>query len=209
MTAFAGASLCAAAQSTFGVKAGYALSTANFKVLNFKETSLTSTVYVGVLGEYRISRLGLQAELLYSNFGGVVAQPGIAADGNTLLNTNGQVDINVQALSLPLLAKVYVTNSLSVGAGVNLAFNVNAKGKITGVTTVNGQTVTLPGNVADIGDHIKTLNVMPLINLEYNIVLGFFVDTRYNFGVTNLYKDGITNQSYKNGQWQVGLGYKF
>lgn len=199
----------ASAQSSFGVKAGYALSNANFKVLDFTENANKSTFYVGVLGEYRISRVGLQAELLYSNFGGVIAQPGVAQNGNTLLNSSGQVDINVQALSLPLLAKVYVTNSLSVGAGVNLSFNVNSEGKITGVTTVNGQTTAAPSSITDVSDYIKTLNVMPLINLEYNILAGLFVDTRYNFGVTNLYKDGITNQSYKNGQWQVGLGYKF
>ena len=54
---------------------------------------------------------------------------------------------------------------------------------------------------------VNTLDISPLLGLEYNLKNKIFFDTRYHFGVSNISKISASKQTIN--FLQVGIGYKF
>ena len=113
-------------------------------------------------------------------------------------------------ISVPLLAHSYIAPGLSINVGVAPSFLIYGKYH-AGMQTYDVDTDGHRTNVkeAEIDQDIKnglrnfTLSIPVGISYEYeNVVL----DARYNVGVLNAYKYGLTA---RNKVFEVSVGYKF
>lgn len=99
---------------------------------------------------------------------------------------DGQAKLSPTYINIPLRANLYVTDNLSLNAGVQLGVNV----------ADNREDFLL------FGDAKSTTFSIP-IGISYNINK-FVVNVSYNVGLTNVYD----NYDYKNSFLQITLGYK-
>lgn len=180
----------------FGVKAGYSLS--NMKFFDDKLDS-KSYFYAGFVAEKPLSsKVGIQAEVLYTQVGGTDSLPLVQLIGSEIVEM-GNVDFNYQftQIQVPVSVKYYFIPKFSASAGMNFGFNLSEKVKTDGI--VNG---------TDSQDLVgyKTLNLFPFLGAEYKITDKFFVDARYNFNFFDIHKNGFET---KIGFLQAGLGYRF
>ncbi|NNT72077.1 PorT family protein [Flavobacterium sp. IMCC34852] len=155
----------------FGLKAG-----ANFATLegNNVEGSTYTSFHFGALLEVKLlENLSLQPELVYSSQG-------------TKINEAAFDDINYNYLTVPVLAKFYLTkNKLSFEAGPQFSFLVNE-------------------NVADQFEG-ETFDFAIAGGLGYNITEHFLIQARYVAGLT----EANRSAEVRNRTIQLSLGYRF
>ena len=155
----------------FGLKAG-----ANFSNLegdNVDGSTYTSFHFGAVVELKLLENLSVQPELLYSSQG-------------TKVNSDAFDDINYNYITVPVLAKFYLTSKkLSLEAGPQFSFLVNE-------------------NVEDQFEG-KTFDFGLAGGLGYNITDNVFVQARYIAGLTEASKNAeVTNRVI-----QLSLGYRF
>jgi hypothetical protein len=147
----------------FGVKAGY------------QSTNLTGDVdldanggfYIGGLVDFSVSeKFHVQPELMYS--------------------IEGAKDAKLNYLRIPVMAKFYVMDGLSLQAGPELALKA--------------------GGDDTIKDAVKSMDYGLGFGAGYELESGLMFDARYNLGLANI-SDGAG--SVKNVGIQIGLGYRF
>jgi hypothetical protein len=197
----------------FGPKAGYSYSTIKIKDNTDSETSdPLHTFYIGGMAEYKISdNFGLQGELLYSQLGGKVKIAEADPDDPTNF-FNFKAKETYHTLLIPVSAKYFITEGLSVSAGASFGVILSAKTKLTADLGLGG---VIPGfelnadDEVDIKNQLNTLNIAPFLGAEYMLENGLFFDARYNMGVSNLSKDTSDGQKKTNSFLQVGVGFKF
>jgi outer membrane receptor for ferrienterochelin and colicin len=116
-----------AQETRFGVKAGYSLSRLKLKEGGQSESSdPMHTFYVGGLVEYKISdKFGLQGEVLYSPLGGKVDE-NVNEEG-AFVKVKAKTTLGT--LLVPVSAKYFITENLSVSAGASFGFILSAKQK--------------------------------------------------------------------------------
>ncbi|MCW3161356.1 porin family protein [Chryseobacterium oryctis] len=181
---------------SFGVKGGYSLS--NMKFFDNKLNS-KSYFYIGIIGEQPISsKVGLQAEVLYTQVGGKDSYPLVQLVGNEIVEMGDiKFDYQLTQIQIPISAKYYFIPNLSASAGMNFGINVSKKVKTEQI--VNGST-------SHDYENIKSINLFPFLGLEYKIDNNFFVDARYHFNFIGINKG---SSDTKIGFLQAGVGYKF
>lgn len=162
---------------TWGAKVGFnATNISNFDAKN------KMSIHVGAFAEKRYSDLlGASAELIYSR------QGARDKDGDW------KYKLRVNYLNIPILAKFFVWEGLSVDVGPQFGFALNAKQKAKG----NGNTAKVK---------IKDFNVFDFsipIGVTYRVE-DIFVSARYNIGLTNVFDSGVNN---KNHVFQLSVGY--
>ena len=157
------------------------ISAADFN--NTKDTKARVGMVAGAEFEYTVSNhLGLALGVNYS-------QQGAKQDSYN-------VTYNMDYLTVPIVANVYIVKGLAVKAGVQPGFNIKAKIKSEGVER------------ADFKDAVKKFDLSIPVGLSYefcNIVL----DARYNFGVTKIFDMDKVELNSKNLAFQFAVGYKF
>lgn len=137
----------------------------------------------GVEAEYQATDIfSVSAGLIYSMQGNKAKE-----DGVTLTT-------KLDYINIPILANVYVTKGLAVKLGVQPAFNVSDKQKLSG-----GKAFV---EAEDVGAESFDFSIPVGLSYEFNNVV---IDARYNFGVTNIADGGDS----KNSVFQFTLGYKF
>ena len=101
-------------------------------------------------------------------------------------------------LNIPVLAKLYVLDELSVDLGPEFGFALNAKAKYKdGDTTVKHKM-----------NDINTLAVNFAIGLSYNWD-DFMFSARYNLGLSNAFDKDKYDGNNKNRVFQLSVGYRF
>ena len=155
----------------FGVKAG--ANFANLEGDNVEGSTYTSFHFGAVAEISLLENLSLQPELLYSSQGTKVDEAGIK-------------DINYNYITVPVLAKFYLTSKkLSLEAGPQFSFLVNE-------------------NVEEQFEG-ESFDFAAAAGLGYNITENFFVQARYVMGLTEANKDAeVTNRVI-----QFSVGYTF
>lgn len=151
--------------------------------------------HIGVVAEFEISEtFSFQPELLYSS------------QGAKIESVSGYYEhVNILSyLNIPLMAKYYLVKGLSIEVGPQVGFLVSAKRKheYRGVTGIGKEDIENT-NVIDFG-----LN----FGLGYKLDNGLNFDTRYNLGLTNIFKDvegEVLNLNSHNGVIQLSVGYFF
>lgn len=137
----------------------------------------------GVEAEYQATDIfSVSAGLIYSMQGNKAKEEGVT------------LTTKLDYINIPILANVYVTKGLAVKLGVQPAFNVSDKQKLSGGKASVG--------AEDVGAESFDFSIPVGLSYEYNNVV---FDARYNFGVTNIADGGDS----KNSVFQFTLGYKF
>ena len=209
------------AQTTFGVKTGYALSQLNseddddmeFEGIGVDKKS-KSGFYIGGFVEHKLTdKFALQGELQYAELGG--RYQGKFEDSGYHATLN--MDFKINQILIPISAKYYPTSNFALSAGPYLGFIVSNKFE------AKFKDSNLPKEVIDdannelneynqmfsesFDDSLQKVTFGLQVGAEYNIYRGLLIDARYNFGLSNLEKD--SNTSTKMSYFQIGLGYKF
>lgn len=149
----------------FGVKAGFTPSstfTGDF------EGDATSGFYVGGLVDLAVAdNFHVQPELLYS--------------------TEGAKDAKLNYLRIPIMAKYYIMEGLSLQAGPELGF--------------------VAGGDSEIKDAVKSMDYGLGAGAGYELESGLMFDARYNIGMANIVKEG--SGKLGTASINIGLGYRF
>lgn len=204
------------AQTTFGVKAGYALSKLNSSEGDFElggiEGSLKSKsgFYIGALVEHKITaKFALQGEVEYANLGGK-AEVGIPGTGFTLTEK-----MNLNRIVIPVSARYYATPELGIYAGPYVSFKTNntvkfeISGPNAGMVDPSGLKEGERYLERELNNGLKSTDFGLFLGADYNIYKGVFVDARYSFGLTNMIKNPVNGETLKMNFLQLGIGYKF
>ena len=141
----------------FGAKGGV-----NFADLSDVSADGRTGFHLGLLAEVGLGKFSVQPEVLYS--------------------AQGVDDINLDYLNIPVLAKYYVIQNLSLEAGPQFGFNTKED---------------------DIND-INTFDMGGAVGVGYKIG-SLFAQARYNFGFSDVADGG----SAKNSVFQLSVGYLF
>ena len=160
----------------FGAKAG--LNMATVVGDNTDNNKMLTSFHVGAVAEFEINdQFSFQPELVYSMQGTKVEY--------TLLGQEIESSIEISYINIPLMAKYYVTEELSLQAGPQIGFLMSAELK-SGSTT------------SDMKDETKMDN-------------GLFFDARYNLGLSDLADERADGDDDKmsNAVIQLSIGYNF
>jgi len=162
----------------FGAKTGL-----NFAFItgdNSEDLDPNTDFHLGVMAEFKISdKFSLQPELIYSGQG---------ADTN--IDSEGTIELNY--LNIPLIAKYYVAERLSLEAGPQIGFLLSSKG----------------GSIK-YKDFLKSIDFGANIGVGYKLENGLNFGARYNLGLSNILNvDGLSDKN-RNGVFQLSIGYFF
>ncbi|WP_159802270.1 porin family protein [Flavobacterium sp. MK4S-17] len=177
MVMFAGAYTAQAQGIDFGIKAG-----ANFAKFNgdLDSDGITSFHAGAVLELNIVPNFSVQAEGLFSSMGGKATLEAEGVEGVA-------EDINLDYISVPVLAKFYVLpETLSLMAGPQFSFLVNDADDLD----AESFDLALSGGA------------------EVKIIGGLFAQARYNIGLTNVVDSELTGDA-KNAVFQLSVGYMF
>jgi hypothetical protein len=165
----------------FGLKGG--LNVSNF-IGDIIDNTFRTSVHLGIFSEIMISdKFSLQPELLYSGQGySGSATPGFSRSKYDYIN-------------LPVLAKIYIAEKISIEAGPQIGFLVSAKEK------TSDDKLSIPNQ--------KTVDFGLNLGLAYDLKNGVFFQTRYNLGLSNVNSDSNANAiKYTNSVIQLSVGIK-
>ena len=181
------ATLSASAQNEVGqftLKPMVGLNLANITNYNGK---IKVGVAAGVEAEYGITEtFGITGGVLYSMQG---AKDKDVSDYKTTLGY----------INIPILANAYLFKGFAVKVGVQPGFLVSAKEKYS-----NGG-ITVDGDIKDACNKVD-LSIPIGISYEY---ASFVFDARYNWGLTNTWKDDTRDKKSHNSVFMFSVGYKF
>ena len=188
-----------AQEITFGAKAGV-----NFSTIGGDETGDVESktgFHIGAVAEIMISdKFSVQPELLYS------------AQGSKEVYTEdfGGIDVKVEDkakldyINLPIMAKYYVTDGLSIEAGPQIGFLISSK--LESEYTLDGETES---NEIDIKEFTSGLDLGLGIGLGYKVDSGLNFSARYNLGLSNVNDFSGSDLKNQNNVFQLSVGYMF
>ncbi|TDP00685.1 porin family protein [Flavobacterium sp. 245] len=162
----------------FGVKGGL-----NFANLGGDfDGDLVTSFHVGGLAEIKLTdKFAVQPEVLVSGQGTDFSEDGF----NSL--------VKLTYLNIPVMAKYYVIERLSLEAGPQIGFLLSAKNEDV-----------------DVKDSFKSVDFGLNFGAGYDITEHFFAGVRYNLGLSNV-ADFPDEADFKtnNSVFSVSVGYKF
>ena len=164
----------------FGAKAG--LNLANITG-DFEDGKTRLGPHLGAVAEISVlDKLAIQPELLYS------------AQGSQSDLDDDDV-LKIDYLNLPVMAKYFVTENLSLEAGPQIGFLLSAK-------------YDDDGDEEDLKDITKSMDIGFGLGLSYKLPQGLFAGARYTFGgdINDIEGD---SDSIKNSVFQISIGYFF
>ncbi|MBL4745473.1 MAG: PorT family protein [Flavobacteriaceae bacterium] len=180
------------AQASFGVKAGVNLS--NFTGDVEDNSSLTG-FHIGGVVEIKLSdKFSLQPELL------------LVSQGASFEYDDGEFyssDINLTYLNIPVMAKYYVMDGLSLEFGPQIGVLLSAKNK--GTVKYLGEVTSFDN---DIADDIEKIDLGLNFGAGYTLENNMFFQVRYNLGLLNISEESDYFKM-KNSVFQFSVGYKF
>ena len=141
----------------------------------------------GVEAEYGITEtFGVSGGVLYSMEG-------------SKNKDNSDFKTNLDYINVPILANAYLFKGFAVKVGVQPGFLVRAKEKYS-----NGG-ITVDGDIKDVCNKVQ-LSIPIGLSYEY---ADFVLDARYNWGLTNTFKNDNSDKKSHNSVFMISLGYKF
>lgn len=149
-----------------------------------------TSFHAGLLAEIPYSeRFSLQGEVLYSG------------QGFEVENTLGKGEYNLDYIQIPILAKYYLVQGLSVQVGPQIGFLINEEAKYSGSL----------GSAETESDFANDFEFGVVGGLEYKLDSGIFLQGRYVYGISKLFDDSQVagDPSVHNSVFQLGVGYMF
>ncbi len=152
-----------AQETKFGVIAGTDFATAKVELEGVNVTDNTTAFFGGFFADITASeKFHVQPELVI-----------VTADGGS-------------QLQLPILAKYYLADKVSILAGPDLLFDLEKK-----------------------TDGFKSFGVGIDLGAAYDVNEHFMIEAKYNLGLTNFIENAPSGYSAKISGLFLGLGYKF
>lgn len=177
----------------FGAKAGLNLATLTGDAEN---ADMKAGFHIGGMAEISINeKFSVQPELLFSTQG---AQEDITFF-NGVEDQTENVKYNFSYINLPVMAKYYVTEALSLEAGPQIGFLVDSKAKS------NGETVDADELLGD----LSTIDFGLNFGFGYKLDSGLNFSARYNLGLSNISDVSDSDFEFKNSVFQFSIGYFF
>ena len=157
---------------------------------------------VGLLAEIPITqRLSLQPEVMYSGQGFDVEE----IDQDNMFDTDENIEYQLDYIQVPLLLKAYLVKGLSIEAGPQFGFKIHEE--------LDFQPNNDGGDIEINEDdsYVKDFDTGLVLGAGYKFDNGFFVNGRYNMGLTNIFEDNTIFEDVdaKNAVWQFGVGFMF
>lgn len=149
------------------------------------------SVHVGAFGEVRFNDwMGLQTEVLYSRQGW--------RDKVEIGGSDEKVKFRVNYFNIPVMARLYVFDALSVDLGPQLDIALNARARYKH-----------SGDIYKDKMHgLNTLGVSFVFGLSYDLYERVLISARYNLGLSNAFDKDKFDDDNKNHVFQISLGYK-
>ncbi len=173
----------------FGAKAG--LNIANISNAEIEGVKLDSRIayHLGAMAEIKwTDEFAVQPELLYSAQGASKEKEGVTAT------------VKVDYINIPVMAKYFVMDGLSLEAGPQLGILTTAK------LTIEGEGID---ESEDAKDKISSIDFGLDFGASYTLDFGLNLGIRYNLGLTDLAKERERGDAIKNGVLQFSVGYFF
>lgn len=178
-----------AQETKFGIKAGLNLGnlTGDFEDAYVNsDMKMRASFHVGGFAEIKLAdKFAIQPELLYSIEGG---KQDVDGESEKLI-------WDLQYLNIPIMAKYYATDKLSLEAGPQIGFLMKAE------ATFDGDTV------ADFKDDSKSTSISLNLGAGYNFTENIFGSLRYSIGMSNIIDED--NVDSKSNVLALSVGYKF
>lgn len=173
---------------SFGVKGGVNFATVTGD--DFDSPDSRTSFHVGLLAEFPLNDMfSIQAEALYSG-------QGFESDvDGGIIGGDGKVEYQLDYINVPVLAKVYVVEGLSLEVGPQFSFKVNEE--------IDSDPNDDPGDL-DL-DEAESFDFGLAGGLTFQTNMGLFATGRYTIGLTDIIQD----VDAKNAVFQLGIGYKF
>lgn len=172
---------------SFGVKGG--VNFANITGDDFNDADGRTSFHVGVLAEFPLAEIfSLQVEALYSG-------QGWKRNYDIPFIGEEELEYQLDYINVPVLAKVYVLEGLSIEVGPQFSFKVNEE--FDNAPEDDGGDYDL--------DEAESFEFGVAAGLTFQTKMGLFATGRYTQGMTDVVKD----VDAKNQVWQIGIGYKF
>jgi Opacity protein and related surface antigens len=165
---------------SYGVKGGL-----NFaSVTGDDNGKMKFSFNLGAFAEYRFNDFfGIQPELMYSRQGAYDKVAGVKQWER------------LNYINIPILAKLYVLDNLSVDIGPQIGILLHSKSKWKSGGSSGKNDI----------DGLKGADVSFAMGLTYRVDRNWDVNVRYNLGLTDVQK----KRDGKNSVVQLGVGYRF
>jgi hypothetical protein len=184
----------------YGIRVG--INNSNFNgSFSSEDWSSKFGFHLGGFVEFKISNtFSVQPELDFSSQGANYEYS--SSNINYTYNESGKYKLDY--INLPILAKFYVVEDVSILAGPQIGILIRSDNPYSVTENSNGFSDTYSDN-RDINDLLKSTSINFSFGLNYKINESFFLDTRYNLGVSNIAED----YDVKNSVLQLSVGYLF
>jgi opacity protein-like surface antigen len=189
---------------TFGAKAG--INIANLDVTDANIDSRTS-LHLGVTAEFEISdTFSIQPELLYSAQGATESE----TYEDSFVRQVSESEWKLNYIQIPIMAKFYVSEGLSLEAGPQIGFLASAE-----VDSDSTETSLFDGSSVSTSSTVDAKEIVKSVDFGLNFGLGYKLDSglnfalRYNLGLSNIYDVSETDVKIKNRVFQLSVGYTF
>ena len=174
----------------FGAKLGLNIATLSGDVTN---TKMKMGANIGAVAEFEITeQFTFQPELVFS-------MQGTKYDNGDSIEGLGGLDdprLKLTYINVPLMAKYYVTESLSLQAGPQVGFLMSAN-----------SAGFAGGDDVDVKDNMNSFDYGVNFGAGYMMDFGLFIDARYNLGLANTADSD--DYTVKNNVISVSVGYFF
>lgn len=168
---------------------------------------------VGAEAQYQFTDVfGLSVGAFFTQQGAKYDTKGFTTEDNGVrVSFADDLKLQLNSVTIPVLANAYVWKGLAVKAGLQPEFAVSKKVKGDMTVSYQGQTATTALGDAD---NLRTFSLSLPVGISYeykNIVADF----RYSIGLTDQSKNGDTyagsnsSSSVRNSTFALTLGYKF
>ena len=176
----------------FGAKGG--VNFANIAGDDAADQESRTSFYAGLVAELPISEMfSIQPEVIYSAQGSTIA----AIDEDNTFDVDDNVEYQLDYVSVPVLAKIYLVDGLSVQAGPTFNFKVNEE--------IDYQPTQDGGDIDNPYPGAQDFEFGGAAGLEYKFNNGFFIQGRYTYGFSETFED----LDIHNSVWQAGVGFMF
>ena len=196
LTFLLGAFTMNAQEVTFGAKAG--LNISSWAGDETEDLDSRTSFHLGATAEIAISDVfSLQPELLFSSQGvkAEFSDSGFSSENSLVTNY----------IQIPVMAKYYVTEGLSLEAGPQIGFLMSANSE--GSSTFDGETESYDEDVKEL---FNSLDFGLNIGAGYKLDSGLNFALRYNLGLSNI-ADGADDEDFSvtNRVLQLSVGFTF
>jgi len=150
--------------------------------------------HAGAFALIRGERIGFQPEVIFS-------QQGSKFEYNT---NDPSLEENFSYVNIPLLLKLYTVAGINLQVGPQIGLLTSAERKDFAAGTSG------PVTTEDIKNDLKKTDWSIALGVGWDLPLGFSLDARYNWGLTNINDNSAVLGSWekKNQVWQFSVGYK-